>query len=648
MNASLEIDLHDKNILVSSYKGAIETLKKEIEEFHTVADKGISCSCQISYTHNCKWTDMDKNIKKVKDDLTEVAADRDDLLRLIKDKDSELGEFSDKIKSLKSNNGKHSNTFADDYLRKIKEEKTKNAELTTKLDLQTKLIEKTEIALQSKNELVSAKNEIIANLKNINALRQNLEDNIKNNLASKDLINPDKENQDEDVEPKIQKNGVKECCEYIEVHATNGAITNALLLWADIQRKQHPEDIWKSEIAKKFTSLEITDAKDTLWRVSGEELLGKLVKRQGNSKVNSEVNDICAALKTLSERDAMPMFLCTSGMVAQTPIYETSQENNVEVKLNNINSSIKSVIEMIKPNDESSKLRAKDKSDQAGRTNLDIPLGGTISVGDIMSDATPGDSDWTKVTRRHKVEKFGKPNSAHLVVSGLNTSIKGLQIAQFLANKDIDIDDWSLLTTRQDATFLTFKIAVRSQDVDKIMEIKDWPEEGIQVRPYKQPNSRNKTNKNNAQKMRRDNSGSAWSNQRNNNREQLENRNGTIQSTPLRHDNSRLQSADGINGNLTGNMANYMNQTAGIRAPSYNDMMPYQPQNESHKFVTSTQYNPLESFIPSTPNIWNYDPVDTGKRSIPPPSSLYVPTATSPKKVRFLDRIGPNTFTDQY
>ena len=69
------------------------------------------------------------------------------------------------------------------------------------------------------------------------------------------------------------------------------------------------------------------------------------MKRQGNSKVNSKVNDICGALKTLSERDAMPMFLCTSGMVARTPIYETSQENNVEVKLSNINSSIKSVIE---------------------------------------------------------------------------------------------------------------------------------------------------------------------------------------------------------------------------------------------------------------------------------------------------------------
>ena len=35
---------------------------------------------------------------------------------------------------------------------------------------------------------------------------------------------------------KNLKNGVNECCEFIEIPATHGALLNGLLLWADIQR----------------------------------------------------------------------------------------------------------------------------------------------------------------------------------------------------------------------------------------------------------------------------------------------------------------------------------------------------------------------------------------------------------------------------
>ena len=39
-----------------------------------------------------------------------------------------------------------------------------------------------------------------------------------------------------------KNNGVKECCEFIDVHATKGVAINSLLLWADMQRQLHPDD----------------------------------------------------------------------------------------------------------------------------------------------------------------------------------------------------------------------------------------------------------------------------------------------------------------------------------------------------------------------------------------------------------------------
>ena len=47
---------------------------------------------------------------------------------------------------------------------------------------------------------------------------------------------------------------------------------------------------------------------------------------------------------------------------------------------------------MIKYNNKQTELRAKGKSDQASRTNIDISSGDTISVVDISSASTPVES----------------------------------------------------------------------------------------------------------------------------------------------------------------------------------------------------------------------------------------------------------------
>ena len=109
---------------------------------------------------------------------------------------------------------------------------------------------------------------------------------------------------------------------------TCGVIMNAWLLWVDIHRKMAPENVWKIHALNKFLPDEITVAKVILWRIAGDGIIGIMTKRQGVNKSSSEIIDICLALKALSEKDSLPLFICTSGMVAQTPLYSISAPKN--------------------------------------------------------------------------------------------------------------------------------------------------------------------------------------------------------------------------------------------------------------------------------------------------------------------------------
>ena len=73
-----------------------------------------------------------------------------------------------------------------------------------------------------------------------------------------------------------------------------------------------------------------------------------MVKRQGADKSQSEINDICAALKILSEKDCMPMFLSTSNMISQTPIYNLypveGDNSEVTARLKIVEESLNSIM----------------------------------------------------------------------------------------------------------------------------------------------------------------------------------------------------------------------------------------------------------------------------------------------------------------
>ena len=131
------------------------------------------------------------------------------------------------------------------------------------------------------------------------------------------------------------KNGVQDCFDFIKIHATNGVVLNGLLQWADIERKTTAENIWKTQAISKFDKDEISEAKIELWRICGESTLGKLVKRQGSGKSKSELDDICIALKKLSENDSLPMFLGRNFLVSKTAIFNTDANNSENVALTN-------------------------------------------------------------------------------------------------------------------------------------------------------------------------------------------------------------------------------------------------------------------------------------------------------------------------
>ena len=65
------------------------------------------------------------------------------------------------------------------------------------------------------------------------------------------------------------------------------------------------------------------------------------------NKSPSEIIDICLALKALSEKDSLPLFIC-SGMVAQTPLYSISAPENeipeISMRLKTMEDSINCIL----------------------------------------------------------------------------------------------------------------------------------------------------------------------------------------------------------------------------------------------------------------------------------------------------------------
>ena len=288
---ALQKDIIDKDFLIRSQKEIIEKIRNQT---------------QASINESTENSAIAMALKEERDELLErLKTKENELVVLGKQKEKELGEHSLTIETLKKKiESKEANECSNDLVmneatQKIVEMTDCNRDLSQRLDEKIKLVRKMESLVESKQDLVDAKNEIIDNLKVIvNTLKDENKD-----LKSKSLnltSNTTSTGQNPNVEAPIEKNGVTESCEFLQVHGNNGVIMNPFLLWVNIQRKMHPEDKWKADAVKKFADTEITEAKEILWRVAGDTHLGKIVKRKGAANSTSEMNDICAAFKTLA------------------------------------------------------------------------------------------------------------------------------------------------------------------------------------------------------------------------------------------------------------------------------------------------------------------------------------------------------------
>ena len=140
-------------------------------------------------------------------------------------------------------------------------------------------------------------------------------------------------------------------------------------------------------------------------------MIGKIIRRQGENKSQAEVNDICVALKELAEKDRLPLFLSTSGMIAQTPIYRvtTEHENNVSSnsRLHVIEVSLNSLIESNCTNGISARLAVIEKDLSTNNSHLKV-IETSIdalktSMNEMPHQGLSGYNSWSEVVRGNAV-----------------------------------------------------------------------------------------------------------------------------------------------------------------------------------------------------------------------------------------------------
>ena len=264
----------------------------------------------------------------------------------------------------------------------------------------------------------------------------------------------------------------------------------------------------------------------------GDAVLGKMVCRQGTTKTHSEVNDICAAMKVLSENDSLPMFLGTSGMVSQTPIYISdpidgdSSEMNVRLKV--IEESLDSVLKSVSLNSETLKNIHGFSKELSNTSNMNREEENINATSDVNSwsevvsrnlkqpvtetnKGTTEKDGWITVPEKSKKSVSGKSwrerldilrgtatcesegeslsADVHLVAFGVKKNVTGLQLSHWLARKGLQVLSCDLLTKYEGVRSLAYKITIKSCDYEKAWNPELWPSRvGLRQHKFFDPN----------------------------------------------------------------------------------------------------------------------------------------------------------------
>ena len=478
-------------------------LRDEYERIILQKEKDLSATLQK----------LDEQKKEYQTNLQHVQHKADEAFKLIARQEIELKKSRELLESRNGTDTEGSMALEVSELKHLLEqEKTNHVHLTHRLNDKVLIAERTVLALNTQNSLLEAKEEIIKTLKDKIAVAEtrHSEQQQQVEIDTQHLTShkADEIQTEEEVAEVAVSKGTKESCDFIRIHGTHGVVMNGLLLWANIQRMTRPENAWKEDALTKFVKEEITEAKECLWRISGDKIPGPMKKRQGASKSNSEVNDISGALKALAEKECLPMFLATSDMVKETPVFATGNNENdhekeMKSRLREMEISMKTILD--NTCGASNKPVLKEKLEAANSNRVDVPIS-WAQVEDVVSPSTPNTEDspkenWSVVG--NKDQKNGKskrnawkeklnilkgtaggagnsmiPQSAdvHLVAYGFGTDTSSEQIKQWLESNDLQVKGCVLLTRFEGARSLTFRVVVKASDLEKATNPDIWPE----------------------------------------------------------------------------------------------------------------------------------------------------------------------------
>ena len=337
--------------------------------------------------------------------------------------------------------------------------------------------------------------------------------------------------------------GLEESIMLLKEIALHGVALDGLLVWADTQRRTVAEDIWKNAALKHFSKEEITNAKNILWEVAKDDLLGRNVSRKGESKSASELDDICSALKILSEKQAMPIFVGTSKMVMQSPPLTAESSNlslcSMSIKLNTLEETLEKFTKKISDVSTKNHDRLISKSDvgykkmdeiakqindirqenlargyeQLPVQSLDmnnhasqrIPTNNFPSGSNVRTNTHtaynytpwttvgPGRNLWEPTTKNplHRLNEDARSDTdVCVVVKGVADDVSKDHIVQFLISNGVNAKECNLLTTYEHARYLSYKITVAARDQEKVKDLSIWPQ-NISIEPYKAKKGRN-------------------------------------------------------------------------------------------------------------------------------------------------------------
>ena len=322
--------------------------------------------------------------------------------------------------------------------------KQKNAALQRKLDDQEIIRSELENTISAKDQQLTAKDAVITNLKTITSRPPHMSsDSVTSNPID-----------DKQTLERQDVTGMQECLLKLEGISLYGVVMDSFLTWADMVRRTTAKDLWKELALKHFTSEEVTNAKEVLWDVCGEEILGKATRRQGGSKQKSEIEDICNAFEKLSERQVLPVFIATSNMILRTPSFQdkssTSNFHSLEKKLDEVQESLDEF--RAKQSDLANKNHDRIISKaEVGHKKID-ELVKSLEILHAKHPVTTEPPQQSHSLRLCDVaartqSKNDLVADTSLVVKGIALHVKENQLQHLLSEQGIETFDWKTLTT---------------------------------------------------------------------------------------------------------------------------------------------------------------------------------------------------------